>query len=189
MMTRLRETASSIYRTSASRRKRGDWLMSLAQSSYAEWACDLCITKRRAVQANPKMQTYGYGAPYFAYVDRQYVCAECKRSFTFSAKEQRHWYEELKFYHNAYPQECVDCRRKQHEQVRLSRQLSEALHSLDDRDSRQMFAIAQIYEQMSNSEKAVLFYRRAKNLERDEKKRQSIEQHIERLLSENEPSS
>ena len=123
------------------------------------------------------------------YADRRHFCTDCKNWFTFSAQEQYHWYVELQFPTYSMPKQCIECRRQRREQKRLAHQLAEALHSLDERDARQLFAIAQIYERMDNAEKAVLFYRRARNLERDEKKRQSMEQHIERLLSKNEPRS
>lgn len=56
------------------------------------------------------------------YVDTLKVCRECSRSFLFFAREQRHWYEVLRFYIDADCVHCPACRRKHQEhQRRLQR--------------------------------------------------------------------
>jgi hypothetical protein len=87
------------------------------------------------------------------------------------------------------PRQCAECRRKRRTKNRLSQEIEKALLSLDERNPQELLKVALIFERAHNMEKALLYARRAKNLERDEKKRQSIMQHIERLLSEDEPSS
>ena len=50
--------------------------------------------------------------PRYWYVDAVFACASCAEEFTFSAKEQRVWFEEYGFWVDAFPKHCLDCRRK-----------------------------------------------------------------------------
>jgi hypothetical protein len=54
-------------------------------------------------------------------------CKNCRNYFTFSAKEQQHWYEELKFWADSVPIECDDCRGKTRAVVILNKRLSKVL--------------------------------------------------------------
>ena len=45
-----------------------------------------------------------------AYIDEQLLCADCKKGFVFSAKEQRFWYERLSLTLKIKPTRCVRCR-------------------------------------------------------------------------------
>lgn len=45
------------------------------------------------------------------YVDILRKCRSCNRPFIFSAREQRYWFETLRFYVDADCVDCVDCRR------------------------------------------------------------------------------
>lgn len=72
-----------------------------------------------ALRASPLRQVFGLGGPKLFYVDSQRRCRSCKHSFVFSAKEQRHWYETLKFFDSSYAIDCLPCRRKRREERKL----------------------------------------------------------------------
>jgi hypothetical protein len=53
--------------------------------------------------------------PKFYYGDIPYKCKICGRDVIFSAHEQKHWFEDLHFHFDSFPQECIECRRKRRE--------------------------------------------------------------------------
>ena len=54
-------------------------------------------------------------------------CKKCNDTFVFSAKEQQHWYETLKFWADSVPIECQDCRGVTRSIVILNKRLSKVL--------------------------------------------------------------
>lgn len=64
--------------------------------------------------------------PRFFYLDQTRQCAECGRDFVFSGKEQKFWYEELKFHFDSVAIRCLDCRRRQRTRNGLNSALSRA---------------------------------------------------------------
>jgi hypothetical protein len=63
-----------------------------------------------AVRANIDNQNYTV-CPRHWYVDAVIPCEGCGEDFTFSAEEQRLWYETYHFYVDSFPQRCLQCRR------------------------------------------------------------------------------
>ena len=63
-----------------------------------------------AVRANPEQQNCSI-CPRYWYVDAIFPCERCGAEFTFSAAEQRLWYEEYRFWIDSVPKHCLDCRR------------------------------------------------------------------------------
>jgi hypothetical protein len=68
-------------------------------------------------------------------MDTIFPCERCDREFTFSAAEQRIWYEEYGFWIDSLPKHCLACRRELRE-LKAARQeydrgVEEALHSAD----------------------------------------------------------
>jgi len=63
-----------------------------------------------AVRADISKQDYTV-CPRHWYSDAIFKCADCGNEFLFSAREQRYWYEERKFYVDSYPKCCPDCRK------------------------------------------------------------------------------
>lgn len=59
--------------------------------------------------ANTEQQNYSV-FPRQYYVDIRRVCRACDRPFIFFAKEQRYWFETLKFFVDADCVQCPDCR-------------------------------------------------------------------------------
>jgi Probable zinc-ribbon domain len=50
--------------------------------------------------------------PRYWYVDITFPCERCGAEFTFSAEEQRVWYEDYGFWIDSLPTHCLDCRGK-----------------------------------------------------------------------------
>lgn len=70
--------------------------------------------------------------PRTLYVDIEEQCQICHRPFLFFAKEQKHWFEELRFYVDAHCKRCIDCRKKDQE-VRRMQVTYEKLLSMNNR--------------------------------------------------------
>jgi hypothetical protein len=54
-------------------------------------------------------------------------CSKCNALFTFSAKEQQFWYEQLRFWADSVPVDCLDCRGISRNIVILNKRLSKVL--------------------------------------------------------------
>ncbi len=66
---------------------------------------------RFGIVADPSRQSYGMGGPFRFYADFTRTCRECRDEFTFSAEDQRFWYEELSASSDAAAARCRTCRR------------------------------------------------------------------------------
>ena len=64
-----------------------------------------------AVRSNPERQNCSI-CPRYWYVDAMFACDRCGSEFTFTAAEQRTWYEEYGFWIDSLPRHCLDCRRE-----------------------------------------------------------------------------
>ena len=62
--------------------------------------------------------------PKYYYLDRERTCVQCGQDFIFSAKEQKFWYETLKFNFNSEAIRCVTCRKSKRTENSLQNQLS-----------------------------------------------------------------
>ena len=67
------------------------------------------IDYRTAVRADADRQNRSI-CPRYWYVDTVFPCARCGTQFTFSAAEQRVWYEEYGFWIDSVPTRCLACR-------------------------------------------------------------------------------
>jgi hypothetical protein len=63
-----------------------------------------------AVRADPDSQNCSV-CPRYWYIDAIFPCARCGTEFSFTAAEQRTWYEEYGFWVDAFPKHCLACRR------------------------------------------------------------------------------
>lgn len=129
------------------------------------WACEDCLRAGRAIMANPAVQVFCLHAPYLAYYDVQGVCEDCKQGFTFSASEQRFWYEELRFLLHSRPKQCAPCRRKRRAQKQAEAELGPVLAALQltPKDPELLIKIADLYLQAGRPRKGAEYLRRAKN--------------------------
>jgi hypothetical protein len=62
--------------------------------------------------------------PKYYYLDRERTCVQCGQDFIFSAKEQKFWYETLKFNFNSEAIRCMTCRKSKRTENSLQNQLS-----------------------------------------------------------------
>ena len=61
------------------------------------------------------------------YVDVLRYCRSCNRGFIFFAREQKHWFETLRFYTDADCVHCTDCRRENQTVRRRLRRYSDLI--------------------------------------------------------------
>lgn len=80
-----------------------------------------------AIRANITVQDYSV-CPRHWYVDARFRCDACAAEFTWSAEEQRAWFETYRFYVDSRPTRCRDCRVQRRNALQL-RQEYDALVS------------------------------------------------------------
>lgn len=80
--------------------------------------------------ADPEKQNYTV-IPRAYYVDVLKQCRDCNRRFIFFAREQRHWYEELKFVIDADCVHCPECRKSTRKLRRRFARYSETINAPD----------------------------------------------------------
>ena len=133
------------------------------------WACDDCLKAGRALKGDPSAQVFCLHAPYLAYYDVELSCSDCRQIFTFSAGEQRFWYEELRFVLHSVPKQCAPCRRRRRDRLKAESELGAALAALKvtPRDPELLLRIADIYLQVGHPRKGAEYLRRAKNQVRE----------------------
>jgi hypothetical protein len=135
------------------------------KKEFNEWACMNCERAGRAIFPHYNKQNYGLGGPILFYITKEMNCETCKKDFTFTAEDQRFWYEDLYFNYSSYPKNCLSCRKETRQKKLLHKKLAELLHD-DLKTADHMLAIAKVYEQLEIGEKAALYLTRAKNLDR-----------------------
>lgn len=64
--------------------------------------------------------------PRYFYVDEPKRCLQCGKDFVFGAKEQKHWYETLKFHFDSVAVRCASCRKQRRSDLALQQQLAAA---------------------------------------------------------------
>jgi hypothetical protein len=72
----------------------------------------LRVNYATAVRADTGKQNCSI-CPRYWYVDAIFRCARCGAEFSFSAAEQRAWYEDYGFWIDSVPRHCLACRRDQ----------------------------------------------------------------------------
>ncbi len=141
-------------------------VIELANRKELQWACNACLKSKRAISALPSKQNFMDGNPFFAYFDMRKTCQQCGNTFTFSAEEQQFWYETLKFLVFSNPITCPACRRENRDKKKSIMALQEAIENLNEQDPESLLELAERLQHVGNEEKALLYFRRAKNLER-----------------------
>lgn len=83
--------------------------------------------------------------PRYFYVDLPRVCVQCNEPFVFRAKEQKHWYENLKFHFDSTATRCLSCRRHRRSEHALHQQLADAKQRAGQapNDARVLLALAE----------------------------------------------
>lgn len=63
---------------------------------------------KSAVRGNPQKQNYSV-CPRHWYIDADFECARCYREFTWTAREQKAWFETYNFWIDSRPRLCKSC--------------------------------------------------------------------------------
>ena len=101
-----------------------------------------------AVRSDPEKQNCSI-CPRYWYVDAIFRCRRCGDEFSFSAAEQRVWYEEYGFWVDSLPRHCVACRRELRELKRLRQEFDLTVASTLQRgDPDQKRRLADIIDQL-----------------------------------------
>lgn len=122
-------------------------------SSNFEWACDSCLKNKKALIANPSQQNDGYNS-HLAYYDISLNCKNCGNEFTFTKEEKKLWYEELKFFRESTPLNCLKCRKE----IRIFKIQNKILSQVLKKDIKEMSIeelsqVADIYKKWNKEDK------------------------------------
>ncbi len=127
-----------------------------------------------AIRGDVERQDFNsvWDVPRYFYVDIQRTCVQCGEAFVFGAREQKHWYETLKFHYDSVATRCVDCRSKRRSDRALRKELADAKVAVrkraDDPGALLLLAEATVryFErfQQGNLEEAVAASRKARRL-------------------------
>lgn len=79
-----------------------------------------------AIIADIEKQYYSV-SPRCWYVDAIYVCEDCQKEFKWTAKEQRYWFEVLKFWYESEPVRCVACRTNRRRLAQLRKEYDQTV--------------------------------------------------------------
>lgn len=63
---------------------------------------------KTAIRGNPEKQNYSV-CPRHWYIDADFNCARCRKEFTWTAREQKAWFEEYRFWIDSHPRLCKSC--------------------------------------------------------------------------------
>ena len=75
-----------------------EWLFSRA----------LSLDHTTAIRGNPEKQNHGV-CPRHWYVDAVFECVRCGEQFTWTAGEQKAWFEDYFFWIDSVPRHCMQC--------------------------------------------------------------------------------
>lgn len=154
------------------------WTTREARSGNLQWACSLCLKNHRAIIAKPQFQKWCNHTPYLAYFDIQLKCEDCREMFTFSANEQKYWYEELHFWVQSRPKRCQSCREIKRSQKRANHELTERLQNIDPKNPFDLAEVSRLYFDLGNLDKSLEFLRQAKNRARESHQLDSLEKKL-----------
>ena len=135
-----------------------------------EWACDDCLSNKKALIADPTKQEFLDWPPHYFYVDKINECKTCKIEFCFSKEEQQFWYEELKFWVQSEAIDCKKCRsakRERNSEIKEARKrLDSLLPTLDKNDEESIKEIISAYELLGAHRKLAEYNLRLNKLRR-----------------------
>jgi hypothetical protein len=135
------------------------------------WACDNCLSQKRAILANLNKQNLQgcHPNPYLAYYDKVLKCKQCNEKFVFSKEEQQYWFETLKFNWGS-ANACAPCRKKKRFLTIRTTKLSKLLPIFETGDHSELENIVALYLELGKPEAAKRFLAKAaKRCLQDEK--------------------
>jgi hypothetical protein len=129
----------------------------LLKNKGFQWACDSCLSLKKAIKANPTKQTYCDHKPILAYYDQTYNCDSCKSDFIFSKKEQKFWYEELGFWIQSKPKHCKDCRKEKRREKEYHKRIGLLKEKEENLNVEEIAELAEIYNHFGNEAKRNMY--------------------------------
>lgn len=81
------------------------------------------------LRGDPTKQRYGLGGPDLVFGPLEKTCRDCKADFVFTAAEQKHWYETLRFPLDSTAVRCKPCRRTLQRLEAARTEYAAALHA------------------------------------------------------------
>lgn len=84
-----------------------------------------------AIRADTSKQDYSV-CPRHWYIDCDFRCAQCHKEFTWTAGEQKVWFEEYRFWVDSSPRLCRACKAREHHLDDLRREYDSAIASARD---------------------------------------------------------
>ncbi|MCJ8332469.1 MAG: zinc-ribbon domain containing protein [Lentisphaeria bacterium] len=90
------------------------------------------VLPKGTIRGDITKQNYCCSGPYFYYRDKSLDCIQCNENFTFSAEEQKYWYESLQFNLGSIAIRCKDCRKQRRSVNSLFQQISVALNKIKE---------------------------------------------------------
>jgi hypothetical protein len=118
-----------------------------------EWACDKCLSEKRAIPANPSLQVSLYNN--LAYHDTKSTCRKCGEEFLFKKEEKQLWYEGLKFGSYSAPVNCLKCRREIRQLKAENQVLTDILKKEEEEISiSELEQVAEVYRNWGKDDRA-----------------------------------
>ncbi len=143
------------------------------KTKSAKSSVEVPVIPEGAIPGNPELQVFCASChkPKYFYLDIPKKCVQCNEEFVFYAKEQKYWYEVLKFRFNSVAIRCPSCRKSKRSEAVLHLQLTQCheQYKLSPNDPYVMLAIVEItfllYERFQNVKlsKAITLCRKAYN--------------------------
>jgi hypothetical protein len=118
------------------------------------WACDACLSSKKALTGNPEAQVYCDFDPFLVYVDEERLCEKCGKNYFFTKGEQKYWYESLKFWVQSKPKHCSACRKSVREEKKLKQELSDLFKEKEKLTVSDMERLSEIYTEINKPDKS-----------------------------------
>jgi hypothetical protein len=81
----------------------------------------LHLDHKTAIRGDPAKQNYSV-CPRHWYIDADFKCSDCPREFTWTAKEQKAWFESYFFWVDTIPRQCKNCMAKRRRLTNLRKE-------------------------------------------------------------------
>jgi hypothetical protein len=132
----------------------------------------LSVDHRTAVRANTKKQNYSV-CPRHWYINANFKCERCGQEYTWTAGEQKAWFEDFFFWVDSQPRRCSNCRAEQRHLLKLQKEYDATVasarnHGTPDQKRRIIEIVSELQQSLGRlPEKMVetkdLFERQSRN--------------------------
>ena len=119
------------------------------------------------LRGDASQQTFGMGGPIEVFGPLERTCRDCDETFLFTAAEQKHWYETLRFNIDATAVRCLPCRKVIQHQRAYTEAVERARADPSARTHLDVARAALAWRKLGGKaprEKAVMHCRKAKQL-------------------------